>query len=129
MTPDPSSPVPRVIDSSFHCCECACVHCERNGTGLFAQLAALDGDASAARHFRPELAAFLATEAAQRKALSISDGAEAPVARIVVLWGLATIALLVAAQRGWADAAQGVARWANRPRAFMRAVFSVGKLA
>ena len=30
------------IDTSRHSCECLCAHCERNGTGQFAQRAAAD---------------------------------------------------------------------------------------
>ena len=35
---------PPPIDSTRHSCECACLHCERNGTGLLAQRAALKRD-------------------------------------------------------------------------------------
>lgn len=41
------TPAPTVLESSRHTCECVCAHCERNQTGLYAQLAALRGDRAA----------------------------------------------------------------------------------
>ncbi len=57
---------PSAIDTRRHSCECCCVHCERNGTGYFAQRAALDGDQSAAKHLSPAIYATLAAERASR---------------------------------------------------------------
>jgi hypothetical protein len=42
------------------------VHCERNGTGYFAQRAALDGDKSAAERLSPAIYATLTAERASR---------------------------------------------------------------
>ncbi len=55
-------------DTRGHSCECRCVHCERNGTGYFAQRAVLDGDESAAEHLSPEIYATLAAERSSRLA-------------------------------------------------------------
>lgn len=49
-----SQPAP-VIDTSRHCSECLCVHCEHNGTGQFAQRAALAGDPLALAKLPPTL--------------------------------------------------------------------------
>lgn len=40
-------PAPAGLDSPRHTCECVCAHCERNQTGLYAQLAALRGERAA----------------------------------------------------------------------------------
>jgi hypothetical protein len=56
------------IDTRRHSCECLCVYCERNGTGYFAQRAALDGDESAAERLSAAVYAALAAERASRRA-------------------------------------------------------------
>ena len=56
------------VDTSRHSCECACIHCEQNKTGVFAQRAALSGDSAAAAIFEPRLAHFLLQEAARLRA-------------------------------------------------------------
>lgn len=60
--------MPSPVDTSRHSCECACVHCEQNNTGVFAQRAALRGDVAAAAIFEPRLAHFLLQEAARIRA-------------------------------------------------------------
>ena len=60
--------MPSPVDTSRHSCECACVHCEQNNTGVFAQRAALRGDGAAAAIFEPRLAHFLLEEAARLRA-------------------------------------------------------------
>lgn len=47
VCPHPARSLPRAIDTSRHHCECVCPHCEHDGTGQFAQRAALAGDPSA----------------------------------------------------------------------------------
>lgn len=51
--------MPSSIDTSRHSCECDCRHCQNNGTGCFAQWAALAGDTEAAAFFGPKLVQFL----------------------------------------------------------------------
>lgn len=47
------------VDTRRHHCECLCQHCERNGSGWFAQRAALDGDPVALGSLSPALGAAL----------------------------------------------------------------------
>ena len=54
-TADACEPARPAIDSSRHT-ECVCAHCERNGTGLYAQLAALRGDPAALAKLSPKVA-------------------------------------------------------------------------
>ena len=56
------------VDTSRHSCECWCPSCEKNGSGFFAQLAALRGQAAAAAPFGPRLARYLARAADRRRA-------------------------------------------------------------
>ena len=56
------------VDTPRHSCECRCLSCEKNGSGYFAQIDALRGKASAAAHFGPRLAQYLARVADRRRA-------------------------------------------------------------
>lgn len=47
------------VDTRQHHCECLCQHCEKTGSGWFAQRAALDGDREALSRLSPELSAAL----------------------------------------------------------------------
>lgn len=60
--------MPKSDDTSRHSCECACIHCEQNRTGIFAQRAALSGEPAAAAVFGQRLALFLIQEAARIRA-------------------------------------------------------------
>jgi hypothetical protein len=57
----------KAINSRAHHPECLCRHCERNGTGYFAQMAALAGDESAAERLSAPVYAFLAAQRAERR--------------------------------------------------------------
>jgi hypothetical protein len=46
--------------------ECLCEHCERTGSGYFAQRAALDGDTTTAHRLSPVIYGFLAAKRARR---------------------------------------------------------------
>ncbi len=59
--------LPKSVDTRGHHCECRCLYCERNGTGYFAQRAALAGDPAAAE--RLSLPVYL-TLMAERQAVS-----------------------------------------------------------
>ena len=48
------------VDTSRHHCECMCPNCERNGTGWFAQRAALAGDPAALEKLAPTVRALVA---------------------------------------------------------------------
>jgi hypothetical protein len=54
------------IDSRAHCPECMCPHCERSGTGYFAQMAVLAGDDSAADKMSSRVYRFLLIERVRR---------------------------------------------------------------
>lgn len=56
------------VDTSRHSCECRCAFCEENGTGFFAQIAALRGHAAAAAPFGPRLAQYLAQAGERQRA-------------------------------------------------------------
>jgi hypothetical protein len=55
-------PLPDISVTRLHHCECDCAGCEHNGTGLFAQVAALEGDESAAERMNPAIYAILALQ-------------------------------------------------------------------
>jgi len=53
-------------DMPRHSCECLCENCERNGTGYFAQHAALQGDGNAASLLSQAVFAALSAQREQR---------------------------------------------------------------
>jgi len=53
-----------------HSCECLCENCERNGTGYFAQRAALQGNGKAAALLSQAVFAALSAQREQRRRVS-----------------------------------------------------------